>query len=480
MDDEIVIDRLVSDELGGNPLIKELMGAVRQGNLCIQGQIEGEEVEKLHGDEEWFDKPIGQFEDLIYFQRCWVLESRVAKELRRLMVDVKPLDMEKGGSSLNQGQTDAVKKGLSNSVVCLSGGPGTGKTHAVAELVHQFQNSGGDVVVAAPTGKAALELKKRLGDVMCGTLHSLLGIRNTLDTFYLEKELSAGMIVVDECSMIDVGMWGALLRAVKTGTRLVLVGDHDQLPPVEAGTIYGEICSWMREKHPERFVHLSECMRSDRAEILEMAERVKKGESIEGKPLGRVPDVKEWKESFQGPRTGAVDPKKLFEEMKNFRILSCLREGPFGVKALNHEMVTLFSEEFREGDVWPIPVMATRTSYSLDVYNGEMGILVKHSKSLELEKDDLVYFEGRTIPAVLLPGLEWAYAISVHKSQGSEYDRIALIVSQGAEIFGREILYTGITRARLSLEVYGNKEILDLCAQKREQKLSGLRRKLEW
>lgn len=458
LNDEVVIDQLVADEIGVLEAA-EIMEAARQGHLCVQKVVPG--ARQLQGDEEWFEEPIGQWGDLAYFQRCWVMESRVVRELRRLMVDVKPIDMV-GGDSLNVGQKEAVRKGLRASVFCLSGGPGTGKTHTVAELVGQFCGAGGGVIVAAPTGKAVSELMRRLGDVKGGTLHRLLGIRSVSDVVWGKGKLDAGMVVVDECSMIDVGIWGALLSAIQEGTRLVLVGDHDQLPPVEAGTVYEEICGWMRERHGGCYAHLDECMRSDQLEILEKAARVKEGQMIEGKSLKGL-DMQGWKDRFK--RGG-------------FRILSCLREGPFGVEAINRELFEAFRREYRGGQ-WRIPVMATRTSYEYEVCNGEMGELVKRSGSMDLEAEDVVDFGDKVVPAVLLPGLELAYAISVHKSQGSEYDHVAFLVPPGSEIFGREILYTGITRARLSLEVYGEAETLELCVAQSARKLSGIRRKFE-
>lgn len=451
MNDDI-IDQLVA-EAAEVPVVRELMEAARHGHLCMKGEAKGMRV--LEGGEEWFEEPVGQWGDLLYLQRCWVMESRIVAELRRLMVDVKPLDMV-DVRDLNGKQQEAVKKGLRCSVFCLSGGPGTGKTHTVAELVRQH---GGEVIVTAPTGKAVAQLKERISGVQAGTLHALLGIRSLADVMWGEGQLDADMVVVDECSMIDVGMWGALLRGIKEGTRLILVGDYHQLPPVEVGTIYGEICLWMRQ---EQCTHLDECMRSDRVEILEMAEKVKSGGVIDGRLLKEV-DMGRWVRLFQ---------------RGDFRILSSMREGSYGVDAINREMMRLFRQEY-EGGEWKIPVMATETNYEQGVFNGEMGVLIKQSISDQLEAEDVLCFGEKKIPAVLLPGFELAYAISVHKSQGSEYDHVALVMPPGSEVFGREVLYTGITRARMSLEVYGEVETLKLCAARSAQKLSGIRKKLE-
>lgn len=156
---------------------------------------------------------------------------------------------------LNGGQRSAVEKGLSESVVCITGGPGTGKSYTVAKIVEAF---GGSVCVCAPTGKAVSLLKEKM-DVEVGTLHRLLGVKEGKDILFGEGVLDYEMVIVDECSMIDVGMWARLLRAIKSGTRLILVGDHDQLPPVEAGTVFGELCSYMRERDVGMFIWMSVC-----------------------------------------------------------------------------------------------------------------------------------------------------------------------------------------------------------------------------
>src|SRR5690606_35057060 len=145
---------------------------------------------------------------------------------------------------------------------------------------------------------------------------------------------------------------------------------------------------------------------------------------------------------------------------------SCLRKGPFGVEAINELM---WGEE-------EIPIIVTRTDKRMGLSNGEMGILVKKNEGRSLGKDDVARFGQREFPAVLLPEFELAYCLSVHKSQGSEFERVVLRVPKGAEVFGREILYTGITRAKESVEVLGDEGVIEECLKESAMKKSGIRR----
>ncbi len=437
--EQIEIDKLVEQRCGA--IGGELMAAARQGHLCLRKETVVEGCVVLEGNEERFEGMVGRWGDLYYLQRNWVLEGEVVRGFLGLMGDVKQIDLEDVGK-LNEGQVRVVQMGLSESVLCLTGGPGTGKSYVIGEIVRRF---GGKVCVCAPTGKAVALLREKL-ECEVGTLHGVLGIRGGKDVLFGGKELDAGMVIVDECSMIDVGLWAALLRCVRKGTRLILVGDHDQLPPVEAGTVFGELCGYMKERG-RGYVHLDESMRSDRKDILEMAEAVKLGKMIRYGKLERK--VEEWKKG-------------------GYRILSCLRRGPFGVEAINELM-------WEEGE---IPIMITRTDKRMELSNGEMGKLIKRNKGRALGKDDVAVFGKRRFPAVLLPEFEPAYCLSVHKSQGSEFDRVVLLVPQGAEVFGREVLYTGITRAREEIVVLGDEGIIEECLKGTAVKMSGIRRKL--
>ncbi|MEM8727804.1 MAG: AAA family ATPase [Chlamydiota bacterium] len=439
----VEIDELVAKRCG--PIGGELMAAARQGHLCLQQDELIEGCVELRGDEERFEGLVGRWGDLYYLQRNWVLEGEVVRNFIRLMGDVEPIDAGEKGN-LNQGQYRAVCLGLSEGVMILTGGPGTGKSYVIGEIVRRFR---GSVCVCAPTGKAVSLLKKRL-DCDVGTLHRILAIKGRKELLFERKPLNYELVIVDECSMIDVDLWAALLRNIKSGTRLILVGDHDQLPPVEAGMIFGELCRYMREKG-KGSIHLDQCMRSDRDEILTMAAAVRNGAMIDyGRLEKRLDD---WKKEFK---------------KGGFRILSCLRKGSFGVEAINGWM---WGEE-------EVPIMITRTDKRIGLMNGEMGVLLKKNGGHGLGKDDVAVFGDREFPAVLLPPFELAYCLSVHKSQGSEFERVVLLVPKGSEIFGREILYTGITRAKERIEVLADEEAMEKCLERSAVKMSGMWKRL--
>ena len=142
---------------------------------------------------------------------------------------------------MNQDQNSAIKIGLSKGVFCLSGWPGTGKSYTIGKIIEAFE---GNVCVCAPTGKAVALLKEKFNvNVAVGTLHRILKVKSGKDLLFGEEMLNYDMVIVDECSMIDIAMWARLLRAIKNGTRLILVGDHNQLPPIEAGSVFGELCN---------------------------------------------------------------------------------------------------------------------------------------------------------------------------------------------------------------------------------------------
>lgn len=440
--EKIEIDEIVEREWGS--VAGQLMAAAREGHLCLEME-DAEGCVALGGDEERFEGIVGNWGNLVYLQRNWVLEGKVVRGFVKMMGDVKRIDMGEVGK-LNRGQAEAVRVCLSEEVVCLTGGPGTGKSFVIGEIVKRFE---GKVFVCAPTGKAASLLEEKL-ECAVGTVHGMLGLRDGKDVLFGGKEVDAEMVIVDECSMIDVGVWAAFFRNLKEGTRVILVGDHEQLPPVEAGTIFGELCAFMKERG-RGYVRLDECMRSDRQEVLGLAETVKQGEMIEYGKLERK--VEKWKEEFK--RGG-------------FRILSCLRKGPFGVEAINELM-------WGEGE---IPIIITRTDKRMRLSNGETGVLVKKNEGRALGKDDVARFGDREFPAVLLPEYEHAYCLSVHKAQGSEFDRVVLLVPKGTEVFGREVLYTGITRAKESVEVLGDEGVIEECLKESAMKKSGIRRRL--
>jgi exodeoxyribonuclease V alpha subunit len=476
--------------------LASLMAFSRNGHLCLKIEEKVKPTIENKGLEEHVIKGAREIPGIVvrdgaryYLQRNWILESRVIATLQKLWErDVKPLDIPPF-SGLSAKQQEAVKKGLKESFLLLSGGPGSGKTHTITALVKSYLETGKrEVIIAAPTGKAAAHLKeclrKEMGFIQVGTIHALLKMKKASDLVWKRRRLQGGMLIVDECSMIDVALWGALLKAIPEGMRVILVGDHEQLPPVETGTVFGELCQFAKVHKEQNYVHLDECMRTEQQGILELARCVKEGEGVldaltKVVHKGLEEDWEEWYSHFPKPERGEPDVEKLFREMKEFRILSCLRDGPWGVKAINEKLKKEFAENWAEGEVWPIPIIVTRTSYRLELYNGEMGILLKRDFCSHLGENDTAVFMGangefRKIAASLLSSFEYGYCLSIHKSQGSEFEKVVFIVPKGAEVFGREILYTGITRSRSYLEIRGEKGVIEDCSLRSSRKLSGI------
>lgn len=424
------IDKIIG---GQSQLLAQLVEAAREGHLCIVK--EGEEdcdVEVLKGEEAWFGKRVGRWKNRYYLQRNWVIENEVVQEFKRLLQgNVKQLDIGEI-KGVNEQQLTGVKIGLSEGVVCLTGGAGTGKSYTIQKIVQHFT---GRVCVCAPTGKAAALLQENL-HIEVKTLHKTLGVKDEKDMLFGRDKLNYDMVIVDECSMIDVGIWARLLRGIKNGTRLILVGDYNQLPPIEAGTIFREICEYMKESG-KGYVHLEQCMRSDRKDVLALAEKVKRGEIIEYQKLEEGVE-KLWKRGYQ--------------------LLSCLNKGQYGVERMNK-----LCEDGEEQ-----PIIITRTNHRMGISNGEVGIV----------KGDTVIIGHRRFREALVPEYKKGYCLSVHKSQGSEFKQVALLVPKGSELFGREILYTGITRARDNVVVFSEKGVLESCIKYSSKKMSGIQMKL--
>lgn len=350
-----------------------------------------------------------------------------ARRLRGVMAS-EALDLP---DVLNAEQRQAIKTALSQRFSIITGGPGTGKTFTAATLIRAH---GGKVLLGAPTGKAASHLLKKAGG-KGGTLHSLLGIKSPLDYWKSPRKLQADLVVIDESSMIDFPMFSHLLSAISSSTRLVMMGDFNQLPAVEGGSIFADLV--VSGKLP--CTELKTCLRSDRHEILNLAQQILEGEKQ---------DIRTCDLGFSSGQVETIY-KRLFRYVKLrdfscFRILSTLRRGPLGVNAINqrlHEHLKL--ERF--------PILLTQNDARRGFVNGDTAMV----------EGGVAYFPcGREERLCRLPSYELAYCLSVHKSQGSEYDEVLFLVPEGSEVFGKEVLYTAITRARNFLDIDGEpKEI---------------------
>ncbi len=426
----------------------------------------------------------------------------VSRQARRTVREIQ----EAAGITFAPMQQRAVELAAQQGVLLLTGGPGTGKTTTVRAIVALFRKMGLDMVLAAPTGRAAKRMSELTG-MDAQTVHRLLGMgwKDGVVTFQkTEKEpLEADAVIVDEMSMVDLPLFAALLRALRPGTRLVLVGDADQLPSVGAGNVFSDL---IRSKRVET-VFLREVFRqASESAIIRNAHAVN---------LGQPPKLRNDQGDFfflcrRDPERAVQTvvelcqsrlPEKMGVPADQIQVLTPTRKGPCGTIRLNRclqealnppapdKREILWGERlFREGD----RVMQTRNDYDVvweradgsaagtGMFNGDVGRILRIDPSgewLELDFDGRVALYG----AEMLSEVDLAYAQTVHKAQGSEYRCVVLAAMPAApSLMVRGVLYTALTRARELLVVVGDDAAIRAMAEndRRQRRYSGLRWRL--
>jgi len=433
-----LIDTYFSKCAGGGELLAHLMESAREGHLCLETAQEPPQFAGVVRDG-----------SRLYLKRNWVFETRVLEQLKRLC---RPLgEVPYDDPELNVEQSAALKKALTHSVSIIAGGPGTGKTFIARHLMRAI-GPGKRVVLTAPTGKAAARLKLLNPDAVCGTLHSVLQIRSEHDLLGESSYLSADLILVDESSMIDVQLLGYFLASISAGGRIVFLGDADQLPPVESGTVFADLVDLIPT------ARLSRCMRSDRAEVLNLAKTVLEGRPIETFPMSLEEGF--FPTEFSGP-----------EMFDGFRYLSCVRQGIWGVNNVNEVLFERFYRRLKAGQELPVPILITKNDPKKGFYNGDTGVAIFTTEGFKH-----AFFPGDR-KAIALPPYEKAYCISVHKSQGSEFGQVVVLVPPGSEVFGREVIYTGVTRAKYAASVAGDSGTVSETLRRSSRKISGLKQR---
>lgn len=474
-----------------------------------------------------------------YLQRYWIFETLFLKYLKRHIktFPAMQLNIEKIEQTLQQmcqdnflleEQAQAIRQGCLNSLTLVTGGPGTGKTYTAGHLIRVFwenlsseQRQSCQVVLAAPTGKAAANLQRSLSRIAASlegfpaiqakTLHSLLGIKQGL-SYQEPQRLSADLIVVDESSMIDVRMMACLFESLKPGSRLILLGDRHQLPSVEAGSVFVDLIQ-LQHNYPHLnipCVSLSVCLRAELKSLIDFAQLVKRGLAEEVldylddshaqgiKRLHLPNDKKDAQREFLShvmPYFPPViqpgqRPEQLLDLFQSIRLLSPIRKGPFGVEALNQLIWQKLCQNTPMNGWIAIPIIIAMNDYRQELFNGETGVLIRRLPLQSIGPEDYALFPSRQedgqvrrLSALLLPKYEFAYCLSVHKSQGSEFDRVVLVLPEGSELFGREVFYTAITRARKYLEIYGSDVVILKTVAHQGMRLSGIEQRLitkEW
>ncbi len=438
-------------------------------------------------------------------------------------------------------QAVAVIAGLVRPLVVVSGGPGTGKTRTAGVLVaamRRFQ-PGRRILLAAPTGKAAARLSQSISStlaalgfaegepVTASTIHRLLGASADGKRFRHgpANPVPADVVLVDEASMVDLALMGRLVSALRTDARLVLLGDKDQLASVEAGYVLGDLCEAAGlNRFSERFAALlgeatgtrpmSGSGGSDTAVELRRNFRFGSGNAIEtvsglvrhGDATGAMEvlsglgpkDAVGWERTQKAVeleellarkfdqslrvRWNATGPREALEALGRFQILCAIKKGPFGRDAVNDAVERMLEgiQVRRRGQTWyrGRPVLITANAPQLALFNGDLGVAWEDGAgSLQ------VWFAGPEGPRAVSPGRlpahETAFAMTVHKSQGSEFDEVLLILPPvDSPVCTRELVYTGITRARKHVTVIAGPTVLKDAISRGCQRTSGLKERL--
>jgi len=445
---------------------------VMQGFACLPNHI------LQDGQQEGSLRPVVKVDEAYYFQKYYFLEKNIAASIAKQLLST-PKDnfseeeIEKTllsySSYLTQEQRKAIHICLQKRLVALTGGPGTGKTYTVEYLLRVYLelclnlNKTPKILVMAPTGKAVALVKHKLAalssscHLVISTMHSALGIKRQASV-HQSKVLPYDFILVDESSMIDSYLWKALLSSLQEGSRLIVMGDPYQLPPVESGMVFKELIFTIPH------VELTQSMRTGQSTLIALAKAVKEGDALSmWKLFLQDPSIcyREYDQEKELTSISLLEPY-MYREFthKEFCFLSPVLEGLWGVNILNQKM---YEQQALLKRKKALPVIVTRNDYQQELYNGDIGLLVEEKNPMH---SYVIFAEGRKVEKALMPPYSYAYALSVHKSQGSEYDDIVLFLPEGSQYFGREILYTAITRAKKSLTVIAKRGVVTKCLER--------------
>ena len=480
-------DKLINESQRVLSVDKELI-EVNIYNSVLEGKIK---IEKINEIEAVYSLPY-------YFCELGVTNKIITLSIENFQTINSDITFEissferKNNIVFADSQKEAILGAFENGIEIITGGPGTGKTTIIKCIIEIYENNGMKVLLAAPTGRAAKRMTESTGRE-AKTIHRLLemGVSDNENSFFGRGEgepLEGDVIIVDEASMIDIMLMNSLLKAIKLGTRLIIVGDADQLPSVGPGNVLRDLI----DSEFIKVVRLKDIFRQGKESmIITNAHRINNGELpyLNKKGGDFFFDNRESNEEILETILDLVNRRlplfnSKWNKIRDFQVLSPTRKGILGVDNLNNELQSILNPPskdkkerkfkdsvFREGD----KVMQTKNNYSLKwnringygdnegvgIFNGDMGFI--ESISEENRTVTVVFDDERRIvyDNLYVEELELAYAITIHKSQGSEFKVIITPAFMGsAFLMNRNILYTGITRAKELVVVVGNQRAL--------------------
>lgn len=458
----------------------------------------------------------------IYASAFFYMEANAATMLKNLdaSFDVPDIEIEarlrqiekQTKMDLDEHQVEAVKEAVRNGVLVITGGPGTGKTTTINTIIKYFESEGMDIFLAAPTGRAAKRMSETTG-FEARTIHRMLELNGGVEGnagFERNEQnpLETDVIIIDEMSMVDISLMYSLLKAIVAGTRLILVGDVNQLPSVGPGNVLKDII----DSGLFHTVMLTKIFRqASTSDIIVNAHKINRGEPVE---LDNKSMDFFFLKRYDADKIINVTlqlilqklPKFVGASMMDIQVLTPMRKGLLGVERLNTVLQMYLNPPdkrkkekehgttlFREGD----KVMQIKNNYQLEweirskyglcidkgtgVFNGDTGIIEEINDFAETVT--VCFDEGRMVeyPYKLLEELELAYAVTIHKSQGSEYPAVVIPLLSGPRmLMNRNLLYTAVTRAKKCVTIVGNDTTFEQMIANNSQlkRYSGLRDRL--
>lgn len=537
-------------------LAKKLLAALEEGHICLPYEDWSALVENMRGNAFPSREAAREFllettvigedplsgqpmvlspSDRLYLARYRHYELLLVDKLRALAFANEEAELSKRGREVvmalfqgldpdrTGGQREAVLKGLQRRLTLISGGPGTGKTSTVARLLAaciqlkepQYRLS---IALAAPTGKAATRLQEAVANFLqangiseternyslgaAQTVHRLLGARSDSIFFrYDEKNpLPYDLVVVDETSMLDVPLMAKLLQAIDPGrTRLVLLGDHDQLTSVQAGSLFGDLveaarlqesplnpcCQRLRETFRfgassgiGRFVQAMQNEQIGEAEEILFSTKWEDIQFIEWKEVSSFTSwVEEAARGYIERLSASSSVDRVVEALGAFRLLTALRQGLHGSDAVNSLLRQKFNPTGgRQSYYHGMPVQILQNDYGVKLFNGDTGVLWEDERGERLTALFPLPGEGHKMFSLArLPRWESAYAMTIHRSQGSEFDEVVLVFPpEDNPLLTRELVYTGVSRARNKVCILGSKEVLRKVLRRKVKRVSGI------
>ncbi len=447
----------------------------------------------------------------LYLNKYFEYEKRLAQSVIRMTQRNAPRGATQANSNSSDLQAVAVERALESSFYLISGGPGTGKTTTILHyLVNAIQsapqNPKPKIIAVAPTGKAAARLsdsiasgldrldvdtatKEFIQNIPCMTVHRALGAIPNRITFHRNEEspLEHDIVIVDESSMIDLPLMQKLFCALRSEATIVLLGDHDQLSSVEVGSVFSDLIQSSLDRESPIFGHSTNLLKtyrfSEDSSIHTLCQLCKKGETSEFTQFIQKP-----KEDFQfhplksgtrneldpivnlivdahEKRAACPDVETAFSTLGEFVALTPFNAGPFGTRSLNQLVDSRIrrSRPIDASEPYPgMPLIILENNYDLELYNGDIGIVWSDAESKEL----FAWFGdgGNPLKRVnlqWLPKRDLAYCLTIHKSQGSEFDHVVgIFPAQDDSFVSRELVYTCCSRAKEHITIFGSETAL--------------------